>query len=243
MSNNKPKSSVTPVNQHLQNKAQPNPKDVIAAAKAAQEAKLEAAAKAEAEAKKSEPKAPAEPTAKPDAEPKAPVSTESDKAVDAEPKAEPEASKDSDSDDKKPRKRLKREEWVAILAKKEREGLTAAQIADEHGVTEGNVYQWASKLKSELEADAKEAEANELSAANFVDYSLKLLQSVNKKLEAFDAKVAEAQAFIDNSAKERKFIEDSKIIYIDNIEKLGTDEDKAKAKEVAVEVAVEVTDK
>lgn len=220
MSNNKPKSSVTPVNQHLQNKAN-NPKDVVAAARAAQEAKAEAAkvedAKKPVEATKVE-----EPTAKSDAEPKEPVDVKTE-----------DATKDSDSDDKKPRKRLSRSEWVAILDKKEREGLTAAQIAEEHNVTEGNVYQWASKLKSEAEEEAKAEAAAKLSPSNLVDDAIELMKGITGELEAFDAKIAEAKALVDNAAKERKVIEDSRKKYEQIVELLGSDEDKEKAKKVA----------
>ena len=221
---NKPKSSVTPVNQHLQGRAQPTKQaDIIAAANAAQAAKVEAA-KADESKKPVE----AEPVAKQAAEP-----VEADKVL--EPKAD-DTAKDSGSEAKKPRKRLSRKEWVAILAKKEREGLTAAQIADEHGVTEGNVYQWASKLKSELEAEAKEVEAAKLTPSSLVDDAIELMKGITGELEAFDTKIDEAKALVDNAAKERKVIEDSRKKYEQIIDLLGTDEDKEKAKEVAVEV-------
>lgn len=210
MSNNKPKSSVTPVSQHLQNKAANSPKDVVAAARAAQEAKA-AAAKAE----------------------------DAKKPVEAEPEEttkETEDTKDSSSESKKPRKRLSRSEWVAILDKKEREGLTAADIAEEHGVTEGNVYQWASKLKAEAEAEAKEAEAAKLSPSNLVGDAIELMKGITGELEAFDAKIAEAKALVDNAANERKVIEDSRKKYEQIVELLGSEEDKAKAKEVSESV-------
>ena len=138
---------------------------------------------------------------------------------------------------KKTRKRLTRSEWVAILDKKEREGLTAAQIAEEHGVTEGNVYQWTSKLKSEAEEEAKKAEAAKLSPSNIVHDAIELTKKIAEKLEAFDKKVEEAQAFVDNADKERKTIKDSKKKYEQIVELLGTDEDKAKLKEVEAEIA------
>lgn len=228
MSNNKPKSSVTPVNQHLQNKGKPtNPNDVVAAARAAQEAK---AAAAKAEDTKKPVEAEAEEAAKP--EPKQAVDVKAEDAT-KEPEADKADSKDSNSDDKKPRKRLNRSQWVAILDKKEREGLTAAQIAEEHGVTEGNVYQWASKLKAEAEEAEAEAEAAKLSPSNLVNDAIELMKGITGELEAFDAKIEAAKALVDNATKERKVIEDSRKKYEQIVELLGTDEDKAKAKEVA----------
>ena len=218
MSNNKPKSSVTPVNQHLQNKAQPKQSEIIAAANAAEAAKYEAA--------KAEPKA----------EPKAPVDAAEDVVVDTESVTDDKSEADKAAKDK-PRKRLNRKQWVAILAKKEREGLTAAQIADEHGVSEGNVYQWGSKLRAELDAAAKAADADKLTPSSLVDDAIELMKGITGELESFDSKIAEAKALVDNAAKERKVIEDSRKKYEQIIELLGTDEDKAKAKEVAVAVS------
>lgn len=235
---NKPKSSVTPINQHLQNKGNSNnPNDVIKAAKAAQEAKLEAAAKAEAEAKKAAPeaaKAEAEAPAK--EEPKAPAKAEPEAELE-EFKLESDADKkESDNDTDKPRKRLNRKQWIAILAKKEREGLTASQIAEEHGVSEGNVYQWASKLKAEADEESKAEEAAKLTPSSLVSDAIELMKGITTELEDFDAKIAEAKALVDNAAKERKVIEDSHKKYVTIVELLGSDEDKAKLKEVEAEL-------
>lgn len=234
MSNNKPKSSVTPVKQHLAANGKSNPNDVVAAARAAQEAKTASEAAA---------KPPVAPTVE---EAKEPVATESDKPeeskaeafkLEAEEDTKEEADTSEDSDKpKKPRKRLSRSEWVAILDKKEREGLTAAQIAEQHSVTEGNVYQWASKLKAEAEEEAKAEEAAKLSPSNIVHDAIELMKGITGELEAFDAKIAEAKALVDNAAKDRKVIEDSKKKYETIVELLGTEEDKAKLKEVEAEL-------
>lgn len=201
MSNNKPKSAVTSMNQHLQNKGNgSSPKDVIAAANAQQAAK-------QAE------------------EVKAPI----DAVV------EPEPAKTETEEPKKVKKRLSRKEWVAILEKKEKLNLTAAQIAEEHNVTEGNVYQWASKLKAEAEEAKAESKAEadpSIIAAN----ALELLEGVEARLEAFDSKVDEAKAFVANSVNERKEIEASRANFKTAIDLFGTDEQKAKLKELEAEL-------
>lgn len=200
MSNNKPKSSVTPINTFIQGKNK-NPNDVVAAARAAQDAK--------------------------DATKTASDKVEAPKAEDApkEPeqaKAEPEAKAEAEEGTKTKRKnkRLSRNEWVAIIKKYHESGKTAAEIAEEHSVSEGSVYKWASDLKKEEEEAAKAEEAAKLTPTSVVDDTKKLLEGVDGELEAFDAKIQAAKDLVASAAAERKKIEDSKAKYQQIIELL-----------------------
>lgn len=197
MSNNKPKSAVTSMNQHLQNKGNgSSPKDVIAAANAQQAAK-------QAE------------------EVKAPI----DAVV------EPEPAKTETEEPKKVKKRLSRKEWVAILEKKEKLNLTAAQIAEEHNVTEGNVYQWASKLKAEADKEESKEEAKN-DPSILAAESLRFLVGVDSELNEFDAEVEKAKAFVANAVAQRKEIEASRNKYKTAIELFGTEEQKEELKQL-----------
>ena len=197
MSNNKPKSAVTSMNQHLQNKGNgSSPKDVIAAANAQQAAK-------QAE------------------EVKAPI----DAVV------EPEPAKTETEEPKKVKKRLSRKEWVAILEKKEKLNLTAAQIAEEHNVTEGNVYQWASKLKAEADKEESKEEAKN-DPSILAAESLRFLVGVDSELNKFDAEVEKAKAFVANAVAQRKEIEASRNKYKTAIELFGTEEQKEELKQL-----------
>lgn len=168
--NNKPKSSVTPVSQHLQNKGNTaNPKDVIAAANAQQAAKTA------------------------EDQPKAPATT--NEATD-KPK------------DKKASKRLSKKEWIAIIEKKEKENLTAEDIASEYNVSANNVYQWSSKLKAESKQEQAKTGDKDIVATAKIS-----LSHVDTELKEFDDKVAEAKKLVDNATAERKKIEDKKVKY------------------------------
>ena len=205
MSNNKPKSSVTPINTFIQGKAN-NPNDVVAAARAAQEAKdATKTATDKVEAPKAE-DAPKEPE-------------QAKEAATAEPEAkQPEAEEGTKT--KRKNKRLSRNEWVAIIKKYHESGKTAAEIAEEHSVSEGSVYKWASDLKKEEEEAAKAEEAAKLTPTSVVDDTKKLLEGVDGELEAFDAKIQAAKDLVASAAAERKKIEDSKAKYQQIIELL-----------------------
>ena len=205
MSNNKPKSSVTPINTFIQGKTK-NPNDVVAAARASQEAKeATKTATDKVEAPKAE-DAPKEPE-------------QAKEAATAEPEAkQPEAEEATKT--KRKNKRLSRNEWVAIIKKYHESGKTAAEIAEEHSVSEGSVYKWASDLKKEEEEAAKAEEAAKLTPTSVVDDTKKLLEGVDGELEAFDAKIQAAKDLVASAAAERKKIEDSKAKYQQIIELL-----------------------
>lgn len=202
MSNNKPKASVTPINAFIQGKSK-NPNDVVAAARAAQDAKT-ASDKVE-EAKE------------------ATATTESvtPEAPKAEEVKEPEAATESEDDKgKRKNKRLTRNQWIAIIKKYHESDKTAAEIAEEHSVSEGSVYKWASDLKKEEDEAAKAEEAAKLTPTSVVDDTKKLLEGVDGELEAFDAKIQAAKDLVASAAAERKKIEDSKKKYQQIIELL-----------------------
>ena len=206
MSNNKPKSAVTPINTFIQGKAN-NPNDVVAAARAAQEAKT-ASDKVEAPKAEDAPKEPEQ--AKEAATVTMPTAT-----------AEPEAKQPEEgTKTKRKNKRLSRNEWIAIIKKYHESGKTAAEIAEEHSVSEGSVYKWASDLKKEEEEAAKAKEAAKLTPTSVVDDTKKLLEGVDGELEAFDAKIQAAKDLVASAAAERKKIEDSKSKYQQIIELL-----------------------
>lgn len=142
-----------------------------------------------------------------------------------EAKAPKEATKEPVSDqDKlkafKNKARLNREDWRFILDYKEANKLTADDISGLTGTTSGNVYQWANKFKAEdarlAEENAKkkaEEEAKQLTPTSVIENTKKLLEGVDAKLAAYDAKIAEAKAIVDGAAAGRKAIEDSKAKY------------------------------
>ena len=205
MSNNKPKSAVTPINTFIQGKGN-NPNDVVAAARAAQEAKT-ASDKVEAPKAEDAPKEPEQ--AKEAATVTMPTAT-----------AEPEAKQPEEgTKTKRKNKRLSRNEWVAIIKKYHESDKTAAEIAEEHSVSEGSVYKWASDLKKEEEEAAKAEEA-ELTPLIHAENTQKLLEGVDARLEAFDAKIQAAKDLVASAAAERKKIEDSKSKYQQIIELL-----------------------
>ena len=198
MSNNKPKSAVTPINTFIQGKNK-NPNDVVAAARAAQEAKD---ATKTATDKVEAPKEP----------------EQAKEAATAEPEAkQPEAEEATKT--KRKNKRLSRNEWIAIIKKYHESDKTAAEIAEEHSVSEGSVYKWASDLKKE-EDEAAKAEEAELTPLIHAENTQKLLEGVDAKLEAFDAKIQAAKDLVASAAVERKKIEDSKSKYQQIIELL-----------------------
>lgn len=212
MSNNKPKSSVTPINAFIQGKSK-NPNDVVAAARAAQDAKT-ASDKVEApkEPEQAKEAATAEPEAK---QPEAKEATATTESV------IPEAATESEGDKgKRKNKRLTRNQWVAIIKKYHESDKTAAEIAEEHSVSEGSVYKWASDLKKEEDEAAKAEEAAKLTPNSVVDDTKKLLEGVDGELEAFDAKIQAAKDLVASAAAERKKIEDSKKKYQQIIELL-----------------------
>lgn len=191
--NNKPKSSVTPVSQHLQNKGNTaNPKDVIAAANAQQAAKTAT-----------------DTTTKTEDQPKAPATT--NKATD-KPK------------DKKASKRLSRKEWIAIIERKDKENLTAEDIASEYNVSANNVYQWSSKLKAEAKTEMAKTGDKDIVATAKAS-----LGNVDNELKEFDDKVAEAKKLVDNATAERKKIEDKKGKYQSIIDMFTEDKAAKKA--------------
>lgn len=210
MSNNKPKSAVTPINTFIQGKNK-NPNDVVAAARAAQEAKdatKTATDKVEAPKAEDAPKEPEQAKEAATAEPEA-----------KQPEAE-EAKPEEGTKTKRKNKRLSRNEWVAIIKKYHESGKTAAEIAEAHSVSEGSVYKWASDLKKEEEEAAKAEEAAKLTPTSVVDDTKKLLEGVDGELEAFDAKIQAAKDLVASAAAERKKIEDSKAKYQQIIELL-----------------------
>ena len=104
---------------------------------------------------------------------------------------------------KKPSKRKTAEEWDKILEEMDREDLLASEVAEKHGVTESNVYQWRSKRKAKLE----EAEAAKLSSNSIVEDAKKLLAGIDKELKEFDDSIEEAKAKVANAKNEREKIE------------------------------------
>ena len=119
----------------------------------------------------------------------------------------------------KPSKRLSRKKWIEILEHKDRDGLTAAEIAEEYSVSENNIYQWSSKLKAEQEASKQPSKP--LGDNDIVTNAQKMLDGVDGQLEAFDKRVEEAKALVANSDKERKEIEGKKKKYQTIIDLLG----------------------
>lgn len=113
------------------------------------------------------------------------------------------APKAEDNAPKKPSKRKTAEEWDKILEEMDREDLLASEVAEKHGVTESNVYQWRSKRKAKLE----EAEAAKLSSNSIVEDAKKLLAGIDKELKEFDDSIEEAKAKVANAKNEREKIE------------------------------------
>ena len=204
MSNNKHNSNKPTANTD----GRPNPNAVIAAARAKQE----------------------EATAKADVNAKQPVSNESGKAV-SEALAKGESDKADDKStgtdttatteapDAKTissRKRKTKDDWKVILEDKEKNNLTAADLVTKYGVSEGSVYAWASRFKT----DAEKAEIANLTPLTAADTIKKLLEGVDAKLAAYDADIAKAKEMVANEAEGRKKIEDSKKSYQDMIDTL-----------------------
>ena len=125
----------------------------------------------------------------------------------------------ADDKSKAPSKRLSRKKWIEILAHKDRDGLTASEIAEEYSVSENNVYQWSSKLKAEQEASKQPSKP--LGDNDIVANAQKMLDGVDGQLEAFDKRVEDAKALVANSDKERKEIEGKKKKYQTIIDLLG----------------------
>ena len=113
------------------------------------------------------------------------------------------APKAEDNAPKKPSKRKTAEEWDKILEEMDREDLLASEVAEKHGVTESNVYQWRSKRKAKVE----EAEAAKLSPDSIVEDAKKLLAGIDKELKEFDNSIEEAKAKVANAKNEREKIE------------------------------------
>lgn len=109
---------------------------------------------------------------------------------------------------KSSRKRLTKKDWIGILEYKDKNDLTAADIAEEYSVSENNVYQWSSKLKKESQEDASITGDKDL-----VGNAKKMLSGVDGELKAFDKKIEEAKAMVANADKDRKAIEGKKEKY------------------------------
>lgn len=118
----------------------------------------------------------------------------------------------------KGKKRLNRKQWVEIIAKKNKEGLTSKQIAEEYGVSAGNVDQWSSKLKAE---DRKNKESAVTTPKSLADTAKHLLDGIDKELADFDKKVEEAKALVANAKEERAKIEAAKTEYQAIIDKFS----------------------
>ena len=104
-------------------------------------------------------------------------------------------------------KRLTRDEWAAILEEKDREGLTATEIANKYDVQINNVYQWASKLKSEATPKAAAKDKDLIKEAK------KMQKGIAEELKAFDKQIEDAKNLIANAVAERKKIEDKEAKY------------------------------
>lgn len=115
----------------------------------------------------------------------------------------PEATKPTVTDAKAPSKRLSRKKWIEILAHKDRDGLTASEIAEEYSVSENNVYQWSSKLKAEEQV----TETAKLSSNSLVDDAKKLIAGIDKELAEFDKGIEEAKAKVASAKDDRAKIE------------------------------------
>lgn len=196
MSNNNSKPTSTVVK---------NPNNVVAAARAAEEAKSKvsnesAKAVGTPSVTNKAPEAPKTNVGTPSVEAKSNVGTPSVTAADTPKK-----------------KRLSRKDWIAILEKKEKQGLTADEIAEEYSVTAGNVYQWASKLKSE----GQQQTTTNLSSNSLVEDAKKLLAGIDDELKAFDATIEEAKAKVANAKDERAKIEAKTTKYQTIIDLLG----------------------
>ena len=133
-------------------------------------------------------------------------------------KAEAEATKATEAKEKPEYTRYDREKWLEIIKDKEDNKLTAAQISEKYNVSSNSVYQWVNTFKNEKGGKNKKSEP---SSKNMVKNAKKLKSLVDKELEDFDAKVKEAQEFVDNAEEARLEIEAKKEKYqliIDTLE-------------------------
>ena len=180
---NKPKTNINSVNNHIQGKMPPKQDQVIAAARAAEAAK-EAVAKA-------------------------PEAVVADKPKESEAKVEESKS----TKEKHVFDRKTKDQWKAIIAEMLKDNLDPATVSKRYNVSRGSIYKYKSELSAELAKDSEKAEAAKLTPLSHAENTKKLLESVDEQLEAFDAKVAEAQAVVDGAAAQRKVIEESKADY------------------------------
>ena len=231
--NDKNKPNVKPISQFVKENGKPTPKDIVAEANAAQAAKV-AAAEAEAtkqalEASKGKSEADTPEQAK------EPVEAKTEAPVDVSEPVTPEEAEQAKIQALIDTTRKDSDDWAYILKYKKEKGLkTDAQLAEVFKVTVSNIQQQRNKAKGKVGKTTKKEEPK-LSPSSMVEDALQLMKLVEGDLEAFDTKIAEAKALVDNAANERKKIEERKNKYVTIVELLGSDEDKAKAKAIAEE--------